>query len=106
VLFALLVAVSGYFLDLECLVNQCEAHANVSVEHSECISPVVLPDTVSMPATIAEFSFLPLLVDIVALCEPVEQVSTAVHGSGALRPPPAYLLCATASCRRGPPVRA
>ena len=104
ILAALLVALIGYFFDLECMVNRCEAAASTS--HGECVSPVVIPDS-HQPAQVAmEFVFIPVLLDIVAACQPSEEVADVAKTFWPLRPPPEHLLSSAAFSRRGPPVRA
>lgn len=103
-LASLLVALLGYFFDVECMVNRCEAAASTS--HGECVSPVVIPDS-HQPAQVAmEFVFIPVLLDIVAACQPSEEVADVAKTFWPLRPPPEHLLSLAVCSRRGPPVRA
>ena len=104
VLAALMVALIGYFFDVECMVNRCDMD---SAPHgvTECLSPMVLPDA-HQPAQIAEFSIIPVLIDLVAVCQPSEEIADVVKTFWPLRPPPEHLLYATVHSRRGPPVRA
>lgn len=103
VLAALMVALVGYFFDVECMVNRCDTVSNHGV--SECVSPMVLPDA-HQPAQIAEFSIIPVLLDLMAVCQPSEEIANVVKTFWSLRPPPEHLLFATAHSRRGPPARA
>lgn len=98
-----MVALTGYFLDVECMVNGCET--TTSVAHGECVSPAILPDS-HPPAQIAEFSILPALLDVLAACQPSEEVADVARTFWPLRPPPEHLLSSSAHSRRGPPVRA
>lgn len=102
----LLVALTGYFFDVECLVNRCESVA--ATGHGECVKPVVIPDTHShQPAQIAEFVLIPVLLDLVVGCQASEEeVADVAKTFWSLRPPPEHLLSSTARLRRGPPVRA
>lgn len=104
ILTALLVALVGYFFDVECMVNRCEA-ASASHGATECVSPMVIPDA-HQPAQIAEFSIIPVLIDLVVACQPSEEIANVVKTFWPLRPPPEHLLFATAYCRRGPPASA
>ncbi|MBN9417341.1 hypothetical protein ABS71_14820 [bacterium SCN 62-11] len=104
ILAALLVALMGYFFDLECLVNHCETVA--ATGHAECVSPVVLPDG-HQPTQALEFSVIPVLLEVTVACLPAEKVVAEVAESyWPLRPPPEHLLTPTARSRRGPPARA
>lgn len=104
ILAALLVALLGYFFDVECMVNRCETAASTS--HGECVSPVVIPDS-HQPAQVAlEFILIPVLLDLVAACQPAEEVADVAKTFWPLRPPPEHLLSLTAHSRRGPPTRA
>ena len=103
ILAALMVALIGYFFDVECMVNRCDTASSHGV--TECVSPVVIPDA-HQPAQIAEFSIIPVLMDLVAICQPSEEIANVVKTFWPLRPPPEHLLYATAHCRRGPPARA
>ena len=103
ILAALMVALVGYFLDVECMVNCCET--TTSVAHGECVSPVILPDA-HQPSQIAEFSLIPVLLDLLAVCQPSEQIADVAATFWPLRPPPEHLLGSIAHSRRGPPVRA
>lgn len=104
ILAALLVALVGYFFDVECMVNRCET-ASASHGATECVSPMVIPDA-HQPAQVAEFSIIPVLLDLVAVCQPSEEIADVVKTFWPLRPPPEHLLSATAHSRRGPPARA
>lgn len=103
---ALMVALMGYFFDVECLINHCESVAPIS--HGECVKPVVIPDSHShQPAQIAEFILIPALLDTLVGCQASEEeVADVAKTFWPLRPPPEHLLFATADARRGPPVRA
>lgn len=103
VLAALMVALVGYFFDVECMVNRCDMVSSHGV--SECVSPMVLPDA-HQPAQIAEFSIIPTLLDLMAVCQPSEEIANVMKTFWPLRPPPEHLLSGTAHSRRGPPVRA
>lgn len=99
-----MVALCGYFLDLECLVNCCDHDLAVSVAHGECVSPVVIPDAAPMPALVAEFAFLPILADLARVCAVSQEESPPLCAVRELRPPPEFLLSSVGLCRRGPPV--
>lgn len=101
---ALLVALVGYFFDVECMINRCET-ASSGHGVGQCVSPMVIPDA-HQPAQIAEFSIIPVLLDLVAVCQPSEEITKVAKTFWPLRPPPEHLLSATAHSRRGPPVRA
>lgn len=103
ILAALLLALLAYFFDVECLVNQCET---TSTSHAtECISPVVIPDSHPL-VQVTEYSLIPvILLDIVAACQPSEEVADVANTFWPAQPPPEYLLY-PANARRGPPVRA
>lgn len=99
-------AVSGYFLDLECLVNECGHAAATSSEHGECVSPVVVSDGAQHPVVLPEFSLLPALVDLAVAEVPPMETFAPAHTSSQLRPPPELLLTTSALSRRGPPALA
>ena len=103
VLAALLVALVGYFFDVECMINRCDTASPHGV--TECVSPMVLPDA-HQPAQIAEFPIIPVLINLLAACQPSEEMANVVKTFWPLRPPPEHLLSATAHSRRGPPARA
>lgn len=100
----LFVAVTGYFFDLECLINRCEASTSVAVsEHGECISPALVPDTIMAPTVVAEFfSFVPVPFVMATVAERTAPPPPQTTGAD-LRPPP---LCTSSEAisRRGPPV--
>lgn len=97
----LMLAVFGYFLDLECLVNECD---EVTVAHSLCVSPVVMPDAAPMPVVISEFNVIPmLLVEMAASLPPAPVLHAPLDADSQLRPPPELLLTKVAITRRGPP---
>lgn len=100
---ALLVALMGYFFDVECMINRCET-ASTSHAAGECLSPVVIPDS-HQPAQITEFSIIPVLLHVVAVCQPAAEIADGAQTFGPLRPPPEHLLSSIAHSRRGPPAR-
>ena len=103
----LVVAVLGYFLDLECYVNRCDRTV-ASCEHGECVSPVVMPPdgAGASPAVLAEFSVLPVLLELAIACAPPVVCSPPLCSHLELRPPPDFLLSNASISRRGPPALA
>jgi hypothetical protein len=102
----LLVAITGYFFDLECLVNRCDTNTSLATsEHGECISPALMPDTIMTPTLVAEFfPFVPVLFVVATVPERTPPPPPEATGAD-LRPPP---ICASSEVisRRGPPALA
>lgn len=99
-LIFLSLAVLGYFLDLECVVNQCDKYCAscYSQAECECVNPTVLPEhqPVCCPA-------LQAAVETFITASTQVELPKLISGEARIAVPICAVLLSVCHARRGPP---